>query len=272
MNYRTLFIILCTGILLLTSCTGSKATTSGGKTLTKETISTDKPKTQKKRTVFKDVESNDIAYLITQAKEFQAVNQLKKAVSHFRKAKQLKPDSIEIRESLLKLYKEMALPDYEITELKELIALKPDNALRIRCAVLLRETKAYDDAINVIEDIRAVNPEDIAALLELGQVYKDQKMYTEAIETFREITYIDAKNALAKYYQAEVYLEQNKPLWADKYYKDALKMDPNLGLAEYGLAKIAKMRNSEENFQKHLSRAYELSPDAPEIKKAYMEK
>ncbi len=268
MKYQTFFIYPCIGILLLLGCSGSKATKTGGSTITKEPSQSVKPKKQKKRIVFDEVESNDVPLLIKQANDFLDNNQIKKAIPCLRKVKQLKPDSIEIRKQLVDLYKEMKLADYEITELKELVAIKPDNTYRIRCIALLREKKAFDDAINVVEDIRAVDPENIAALLELGQIYKDQKLYTEAIEILREITYIDSKNAMAKYYQAEIYFEQNKPLWADKYYKDALKMDPALGLAEYGLAKIAKMRKSEEEYQKHLERAYELNP---EIEKMYME-
>ena len=167
-------------------------------------------------------------------------------------------------------YKEIGRANYELTELKELLEIKPENKYRVRCAQLHRKKKAYDEAINAIEDVRAVDPENIAAILELGLIYKDQKKFAEAIDAFKEITYIDEKNALAKYYLAEIYLDQNKLLWADKYYKDALKRDPALGIAEYGLAKIAKIRKDEANYRSHLSRAYELNPENDVIREAYM--
>jgi tetratricopeptide (TPR) repeat protein len=271
MKFRFFLFLLCPALLLLPGCTGSKVTQSGGATLKKESPKAEKRKERKKRITFEEVESNDVPALMKQAKEFQEINQLKKAIAYLRKVKQLKPDSVVVRETLVSLYKEMDLPDFELIELKGLIEIKPDNTQRIRYAALLRKNKAYDEAINAIEDVRAVDPENIPALLELGQIYTDQKMYPEAIETFREVTYIDAKNAMAKYYQAEIYLAQNKPRWADKYYKDALKKDPKLGIAVFGLAKIAKMYNNEENYRMHLERARELSPDDPEILKAYME-
>jgi Tfp pilus assembly protein PilF len=89
---------------------------------------------------------------------------------------------------------------------------------------------------------------------------------------FKEITFIDQNNAMAICQQGEVYLAQSKPLWAEKYYKNALKLNPRLGLAEYGLAKIAKLRNKNSLYRQHLNRAYQLSPNDPEIKTAYKNK
>lgn len=254
-----------TACLFLSGCS-KKTTDTGGSTVT------EKPPEKKKQEeliINETVAESDVPALISQAKEFQKNNYPKKAIAYLRKAKNLKPDTIVVRELLVSVYKEMGKTNYELNELKELIALKPDNNYRIQYAKLLCEKEAFDEAINTIEDIRAVDPENIAAILELGKIYKEKKMYNEALETFKEVTYIDPKNALSKYYLAEIYLAQNKLLWADKYYKDALKRDPKLGLAEYGLAKIAKIRKDDGNYRKHLQRAYELSPKNPEIEKAY---
>lgn len=259
-------ILFITACFFLTGCK-KQTTRTGGATVT------DKPakaeKRQEELVINETVTENDISALISQAIQYQKINEQKKAIAYLRKAKKLKPDSIKVRELLVSSYKEIGKTNYELTELKELIGIKPDNNYRIRYAQLLRKMKEYDEAINAIEDIRAVDPENIPAILESGLIYKDQKMFAEAIEAFKEITYIDGKNALSKFYLAEIYLAQNKLLWADKYYKDALKRDPALGLAEYGLAKIAKIRKDEDIYRNHLMRAYELSPDNPEIKKAY---
>lgn len=267
MRKQYFLILLLMAGFFLSGCT-TKTTDTGGVTVTEE-----KPpekKKQEKLITTETVAENDVKTLITQAKEFIENNNQKKAIAYLQKAKSLKPDTLVVRELLVSVYKEMGKTNYELNELKELIALKPDNNYRIRYARLLREKKAYDKAINTIEDIRAVDPENIAAILELGIIYKEKKMYNEAIETFKEITYIDEKNALAKYYLAEIYLAQNKLLWADKYYKDALKRDPSLGLAELGLAKIAKRRKDNASYHRHMERAFDLNPENPEIRKEYL--
>ena len=261
-----LFIAVC---LFVSGCK-KQTTHTGGATVT------DKPgkseKRQRELVITEKVEETDLSALISQAIQYQKIEEHKKAIAYLRKAKTLKPDTIVVRELLVNSYKEIGRASYEIAELQELLEIKPENKYRVRCAQLFREKKAYDDAINAIEDVRAVDPENITAILELGMIYKDQKKFAEAIDAFKEITYIDEKNALAKLYLAEIYLDQNKLLWADKYYKDALKRDPQLGLAEYGLAKIAKIRKDNATYQKHLSRAYELNPENEVIRKAYMKR
>ena len=259
-----LFIAAC---LFVSGCK-KQTTQTGGATVTDKPAKAEKK--QRELVINEKVEETDISALISQAIQYQKIEEHKKAIAYLRKAKTLKPDTLVVRELLVKSYKEIGRARYELTELQELLELKPDNKYRIRCAQLYREQKAYGDAINAIEDVRAVDPENIAAILELGLIYQDQKKFAEAIDAFKEITYIDEKNALAKYYLAEIYLSQNKLLWADKYYKDALKRDPQLGLAEYGLAKIAKIRKDEATYRSHLSRAYELNPENEEIRKAYM--
>jgi len=275
MNKHILAVLFITACFLLSGCK-KQTTQTGGTTVTEDTKAAEKPpKAEKKQedlVITETVEETDVPALISQAIQYQVINEHKKAVAYLRKAKQLKPDTTEVRELLIKSYRELGASKYELNELKELIGIKPDNTYRVRCAQILREKKAYSEAINAIEDVRAVDPENISAILELGRIYKDQKMFEEAIETFKEITYIDEKNALSKYYLAEIYLDQNKLLWADKYYKDALKRDPALGLAEYGLAKIAKIRNDNANYESHLSRAYELNPENEEIRKAYLKR
>ena len=115
----------------------------------------------------------------------------------------------------------------------------------VEYAKLLHQQGKRDEAINTIEDIRAVDPENIEALMLMGQILQDQGKYDKALETYKEISFIDPDNASAIYEQAEVYLAQEKLLWAEKYYKKALAKNARLGLAVFGLAKIAKLRKND---------------------------
>ncbi len=276
MKKLTLIILLIITLFLTFGCGGKK--TIGPKiqpSTHEETSQVNELGIQDKipwKTAIEDnpvVESDDVPMLKAQAREFQQSKNHKQAIAYLKKAKSLKPDDLSIRELLAISYNEVGKTEEACNELKALVEEKPDNNLRIQYASFLRKAGKFDDAVNTIEDVRAVDPENVTALIELGRIFTMQELYAEAIETFREITYIDNSNALARYYQAEIYLAQNKPLWADKYYKDALRHNPQLGLAEYGLAKIAKLRKSEDTYQQHLTRAYELSPEDEEIMQAY---
>ncbi len=255
--------------MLMLACMGSKTTKAGGSQLTDQSSSSKNQSKQKEEPV-EVVTSTDLPTLLAKASEYQKNGKYRKAAAYLSKAKELKPDDTDLRMQLITAYHQAEKFDQEISELNELLQIKPENSLRLTYAKRLHEAQRFDEAINAIEDIRAVDPENIEALIVLGALHKDQAQYAEAIEIFREITYIDAKNAHAKYYQAEVYLAQKKPLWADKYYKDALKLDPTLGVAVFGLAKIAQIRNSQEDYKKHLAKAYELDPEHSEIKKAFL--
>jgi len=212
---------------------------------------------------------DDSTIIISLATCYLKVKNNDKALKILVKGKERHPQNTELRTLLAAAYKKTGRTDQAITELKEVIEIRPDNKAQLQYAKLLRGQGRLDEAINAIEGIRAVDPENTDALFTLGQIYQEQKKYDQALEIYKEIMFIDGKNALALYGQAEVYLAQSKVLWAEKYYKSALESDPKLGLAAYGMAKIAKLRKNEPLYKQHLKNAYALSPDEPEIKKAY---
>ncbi len=215
---------------------------------------------------------NNVPVLISLATGYRKSRNNEKALELLLKAKKLRPRDIEVRKSMVAVYKSMGKTTEAMNEMKELIETKPDNAARAQYAKLLHQQGKLDEAINVIEDIRAVDPENIEALMIMGQILQDQGQYDEALETYKEITFIDPDNAPAICEQAEVYLAQEKLLWAEKYYKNALKKNSRLGLAVFGMAKVAKLRKNNALYKQHLAKAYRLSPNEPEIKEAYTKK
>ena len=50
--------------------------------------------------------------------------------------------------------------------------------------------KEYKEAEDVIENIKATEPENIEALMILGDVQRSQKKLDAAIETYKEISYL----------------------------------------------------------------------------------
>ncbi len=212
---------------------------------------------------------NDPKVVMAMAKGYKKSGKTAQALEYLLKAEQMQPRDVTVKKQLINLYKQTG-KEFEAQEkLKELISINPDNALRIEYATILKKQNQFDEAANVIEDIRAVDPENIKALLLLGDIYLAQEKYPDALDIFKEITFIDQNNAYAVYKQAEVFLAQSKPLWAEKYYQNALKKNTRLAEAEYGLAKIAKLRNNKSLYRQHVLKAYQLNPKNPEIKAAY---
>ncbi len=212
---------------------------------------------------------NNIKVIEPLAYGYIKTNRNQEALDLLGKAKSLKPRDPDIRRQLYKLYIQMGQRKKAVGEIKDLLEIKRDNETLLLYANLLLEEGKYRDAQNAIEDVRATDPENIDALMTLAAIQRARKKYDEAIETYKEAIYIDGDYAPAIYERAEVYLIQDKVQWAQKFYERALRADPQFALAELGLAKVAKLRKSKEQYMQHLTKAYEMDPNNPVIKKEY---
>jgi tetratricopeptide (TPR) repeat protein len=209
---------------------------------------------------------NNIKIMVPLAKGYLATNRDKEALSILKKAKELKPDDPEIRKSLYKTYLKVGEKKAAADEIKELVKTSKDQGLLLLYAGLLLEDGKLKEAQDAIEDIRAVNPENIEALMLLAKVQRANKKYDDAIETYKEVLYINANYAPALYERAETHMLQNKPQWAEKFYDRAIRTDPKMGVAELGLAKVFRLRKDNAGYVEHLKKAQQISPDNPEIK------
>jgi tetratricopeptide (TPR) repeat protein len=196
-------------------------------------------------------------------------NRLKDAIDVLQKAKALKSDNPELRMQLVDLYKKTGQDKKALDEMKQLVEMKRDNKILIMYAQGLVTDGKYKEAEDVIENIKATDPENIDALMILGDVQGKQKKLDAAVETYKEISYINPNFSPALYQRAEIHMTQNKYQWAKAFYERALRADPKFALAEWGLAKVAKSQKSQSVYLEHLEKAIKLDPTNEEIKEEY---
>ena len=211
----------------------------------------------------------DADILAALAKGYIKTNRNKDAIDVLQKAKALKTDDTEIRMELVDLYKKTNQDKKALDEMKQLVEMKRDNKILVMYAKGLAGDGKYKEAEDVIENIKATEPENIEALMILGDVQRSQKKLDAAIETYKEISYINPNYAPALFERAEVHLLQNKHQWAKTFYERALRIDPKLALAELGLAKVAKAQKNQGAYSEHLEKAYKMDPNDQEISAEY---
>ena len=203
------------------------------------------------------------------AKGYIKTSRNKDAIDVLQKAKALKTDDTEIRMELVDLYKKTNQDKKALDEMKQLVEMKRDNKILVMYAKGLAGDGKYKEAEDVIENIKATEPENIEALMILGDVQKSQKKLDAAIETYKEISYINPNYAPALFERAEVHLMQNKHQWAKTFYERALRTDPKFALAELGLARVAKAQKNQGAYTEHLEKAYKMDPNDQEISAEY---
>jgi len=193
-------------------------------------------------------------------------DRVKDAIDILEKAKVLKQDDADIRLQLIELYKKTNQSKKALEELKLLITLKRDNTILLSYAQSLYDEGKYKEAEEVIEDIKATDPENIEALMILARSLRAQKKLDQAIEVYKEISYINPKYAPALYERADLHLQDKKIQWAKTFFERALRADPNYALAYLGMARLAKIQKNNEQYIQNLEKALQLDPNNPEIK------
>ena len=211
----------------------------------------------------------DPEIMVMLAKGYVSTNRPKDAIDVLVKAKAIKQDDVDIRMQLVDLYKKTDQPKKALEEMKLLISIKRDNKILLSYAQSLYDDEKYKEAQEIIEDIKATDPENIEALMILARSLRAQKKLDPAVETYKEISYINPNYTPALYERAEVHMQQNKPQWAKTFFERALRADPNCAMAELGLARLAKSQKNNTLYLQHLDRAYQLDQNNAEIKEEY---
>jgi len=207
--------------------------------------------------------------LINLANGYIKTNRSKEAIDVLLKAKPLKPDNADLRMQLVGLYRKTGQDKKALEEMKQLIEIKHDNKVLIMYAQELVTDGKYKEAVEIVENIKATDPENIEALMILGDAQRLDKKYDPAIETYKEISYINPNYAPALYQRAEVHFLQGKVQWAKTFYERALRADPKFALAELGLAKVAKTSKIQDQYIDHIEKAMKLDPNNEDIKEEY---
>jgi tetratricopeptide (TPR) repeat protein len=204
---------------------------------------------------------NDPHYMLLLAKGYLQTDRPNEAIDLLEKTEKLRPDDMAIREQLYALYEKKGDTKNALSEMKQIVDRKHDSKYMLKYAEALYANGVYADAENTIKDIRATEPENLAALMLQGKIQGVQGKWDDALETFKEVSYINPNYAPGLYERAEIHLMQSKIQWARTFYERALKADPKYVMAEIGLAKVARVEKNKTDYTTHIENAKKLDPN-----------
>lgn len=203
---------------------------------------------------------NDPDVMAALAKGYGATDKKNEAVDLLKKAKAVRPNDSEICHQLYELYWKTGQKEKARDEIKALIAVNRNNVYLREYADACIATGDLKSAESTVEDILAVEADNIDVLMLKARVQVLNQKLDAAIETYKEISFIDQNHAASMTERANIYLMQSKPQWAETFYQRALKADPKYARAELGLARVAKMRKDNAGYLQHLDKARLLDP------------
>ena len=105
----------------------------------------------------------------------------------------------------------------------------------------------------------SINPNNVNALLKLGDMCQSNKNFNDAIVFYEKIISVDPKNYIVLNNKAKALFELNKKE-AIKNYEQALLINPNYSDAINNLAQIKKNEKNLNASIKLFKRAIELEP------------
>jgi len=208
----------------------------------------------------------DAEVLKVMGQGYVKTKRINEAIDAFEKSQVIKADDPEVSSALVELYQQTNQDAKALVQLKQLVGIKHDNKILLQYAKALLKANNIKDARDAIEDIRATEPENLEALMLVGEAMRTENKLDSAVDTYKEISYINPNFAPALYERAQVHLQQNKYQWAKTFYERTLRADPNFALAELGLAMVAKSQKNQAVYAEHLDKAMKLDPTNAAIK------
>jgi cytochrome c-type biogenesis protein CcmH/NrfG len=91
-----------------------------------------------------------------------------------------------------------------------------------------------------LEKMLSVSPNDIKALVQLGNDYFDLRNYEHAIEAYQKVLKIDPKNADVLTDLGIAYRRTGKPQDAVRVFRSALEVDPDHAMALFNLGIVLR--------------------------------
>jgi tetratricopeptide (TPR) repeat protein len=206
-------------------------------------------------------------YMTLLARGYLMTGQKREGIRLLEKVMKLTKGNIDndLRLTLADVYIETNDYSKAADELEEVMKTNKEPKVLEKYAQTLLAAGKNSDALKIAQQIKAQDPENIAAHMMIGKIKVAQKKYNDAIETYKEILYMDQNYAPALYERANVYLLQGKHQWAKTFYDRALKADPKSGLVYLGLARLAKEKKDYATYQSMLEKARRLDPQNREI-------
>ena len=216
-------------------------------------------------------DSANVPALLALAKAHRADSSLSDALPLLQKALRIDSLNAEVRENLIAVYLQLHMEEEALGEMKVSLSTQRSPARLLYYGRLLFKTGKTAEAGEAVEDLLAIKPDTLPALILKVEILKVQKNYDGIIAVCKEINLIDPSYVPALYERAEAHRQQGKVMWAEKYYGDVLKANPKFAPAELGLAEIAAAREKPLEYRKHILRAYKLNPRDSLVQEKYQQ-
>ncbi len=201
------------------------------------------------------------------AVELLAVGRADKAITHCRKALELKPRFVDPYNNLGMALASCGRTQDAITQYRKAVELKPDyaeahNNLGNALAVLNR----VDEAMAEYRKALQLKPDYIQPYVNLGVAYVKQGRTAEAMAEYRKALELDPDDAEAHNNLGNVLAELKRSDDAMAEYREALRSNPKLAQAHYCFARTLLNCGKPREALVEYQQAVELKPDWAEAR------
>ena len=197
--------------------------------------------------------------------EYLNLDEVHSALIAFKKAVKFNPENDYSFYSIIQCYEEIHNPDDCIAFLKDFIEDNPYSEVAwLQLGLLYNYKKMYAEAINALDYVIAINPNSIAGHANKAASLEELGEYNQAIETLEETLEYDDSPAVTHLKIGELYEKLEKPQKALKAYHIAIKEDPQLDKVWAKSAALYDKMGNLEEAEYYIQRALELNEDNAE--------
>ncbi|WP_334126046.1 tetratricopeptide repeat protein [Empedobacter brevis] len=197
--------------------------------------------------------------------EYLNLDEVHSALIAFKKAVKFNPENDYSFYSIIQCYEEIHNPDDCIAFLKDFIEDNPYSEVAwLQLGLLYNYKKMYAEAINALDYVIAINPNSIAGHANKAASLEELGEYNQAIETLEETLEHDDSPAVTHLKIGELYEKLEKPQKALKAYHIAIKEDPQLDKVWAKSAALYDKMGNLEEAEYYIQRALELNEDNAE--------
>jgi superkiller protein 3 len=122
----------------------------------------------------------------------------------------------------------------------------------------LHKAGQLDEAIRAFKKALVIEPDMLAALVNLGSAYVAKEKYDAAIEQYKKAVEVKPGDATILYNLGTAYINKGAFKLATGVYEEALRIDPKMGDAHNGLAYSYYRLKRYDLAWRHLQLAQEL--------------
>ena len=197
--------------------------------------------------------------------EYLNLDEVHSALIAFKRALKFNPENDYSFYSIIQCYEEIHDPDDCIAFLTDFIEDNPYSEVSwLQMGMLYNHKKKYDEAINAFDYVIAINPNSISGHTYKAIALEELGQYSLAIETLEETLQYDDSPALTYFKIGELYEKLEKPQKALKSYHISIKEDPQLDKVWAKSAALYDKLGNIDEAEYYIRRAIELDENNSE--------